>query len=463
MPKLYLKRGKEKPLRNHHPWIFSGAVARVENANDGDTVEVYDAAGEWLARAAYNARSQIAARVWTFERDEPVDRAFFERRLARAMEYRKSILQNDCAENALRLVNAESDFLPGVVVDCYADFLVVQFLTLGAELHKDEIVGAIHKSPLHPPRVEAIHKSPLHPPRVEAIHKSPLHPPRVEAIHKSPLHPPRVGAIHKSPLHPPRVEAIHESPQQPRGIYERSDVDVRKKEGLKAATGVLWGDAPPDKIEIVENDLHFWVDVKRGHKTGFYLDQRLNRQRAAPYLRGNVLNAFAYTGAFGVYAAKFNDARVTNLDASASALELARENFALNVPNERRFVPPEYIVADAFEQLRAYRATGRKFDAIVLDPPKFVTAASNLERATRGYKDLNMLAFQLLNPRGFLVTFSCSGLVDAKLFQQIVFAAAVDAQRDAQIVERLGQAPDHPIGLHFPEGEYLKGLVVRAT
>jgi 23S rRNA (cytosine1962-C5)-methyltransferase len=238
---------------------------------------------------------------------------------------------------------------------------------------------------------------------------------------------------------------------------ERSDVDVRKKEGLPETTGVLWGEEPPDKIEIVENGLRFWVDVKRGHKTGFYLDQRLNRQRALPYLRGEVLNAFAYTGAFGVYAAKFNNAHIVNLDASVSSLELARENFALNGVQANA----DYVVADAFQELRAYRTQGRTFDAIVLDPPKFVTSAANLERAARGYKDLNMLAFQLLKPNGFLVTFSCSGLLDAKLFQQIVFGASVDAKRDAQIVEKLGQSPDHPIGLHFPEGEYLKGLVVR--
>jgi 23S rRNA (cytosine1962-C5)-methyltransferase len=405
--KIFLKRGKEKPLLHHHPWIFSGAIARVENANDGDTVDVFDAGGAWLARAAYNARSQIVARVWTFEKDEEIDAAFFRKRIERALEFRKFIFQN----NSLRLVNAESDFLPGVVIDRYADFLVAQFLTLGVELHKDEIVAALNS----------------------------------------------VGALNSTPL-------------QFRGIYERSDVDVRKKEGLKETTGVLWGEEPPDKIEIVENDLRFLVDVKRGHKTGFYLDQRVNRQRALSYLRGEVLNAFAYTGAFGVYAAKMNHAHVVNLDASASALDLARENFALNLRNEPRFVPAArsdaaasvaYTCADAFETLREYRAQGRKFDAIVLDPPKFVTSAANLERATRGYKDLNLLAFQLLNPNGFLVTFSCSGLVDAKLFQQIVFGASVDANRDAQIVEKLGQSPDHPIGLHFPEGEYLKGLIVR--
>lgn len=387
MPTITLKRGKEKPLHNHHPWIFSGAISRADDVQDGDTVEVYDAGGQWLARAAYNSRSQIAARVWTFDRDENIDLQLFRRRIASAAAFRKTLAP---ATTSLRLVNAESDELCGIVVDRYADFLVTQFLTLGAERHKQEIVNALQEL------------------------------------------------------------------FTPRGIYERSDVDVRKKEGLKETTGVLLGQEPPDRIEIIENELRFWVDMKRGHKTGFYLDQRLNRQRAAPYLRGKILNAFAYTGAFGVYAARRNDAHVTNLDASASSLEIARANFELN-----GVASAGNVVGDAFDILREWRAQGKKFDAILLDPPKFVTSRANLERAARGYKDLNMLAFQLMNPNGFLVTFSCSGLVDAKLFQQIVFSAAVDAKRDAQIVEKLGQSPDHLIGLNFPEGEYLKGLIVR--
>lgn len=397
--KLYLKRGKEKPLRNHHPWIFSGAIARVEGASDGDTVEVYDAGGEWLARAAFNSRSKIAGRVWTFEREEQVDQEFFRRRIAASLHgspLRRSLQES--SDGACRLVNAESDFLPGVVIDRYGEFAVVQFLTLGAERHKADLVGAIQ-------------------------------------------------GIHLDSKLPP-----------PRGIYERSDVDVRKKEGLPETTGVLWGEEPPDRVEIAENGLAFLVDIKHGHKTGFYLDQRVNRERAARYLRGSVLNAFAYTGAFGVYAAKAGATRVVHLDASAGALELAREN----VERSAVTADVEYVVGDAFEKLREYRKAGGRFDAIVLDPPKFATSQGNLERAARGYKDLNMLAFQLLQPGGFLVTFSCSGLVDAKLFQQIVFSAAVDAKRDAQIVEKLGQSPDHPIGLNFPEGEYLKGLIARA-
>lgn len=408
--KICLKRGtlREKPLRNHHPWIFSGAIARVENANDGDTVEVYDAAGEWLARASYNSRSQIAARVWTFEREEKIDREFFKRRLRRALEIRESVGVNSRSPlRAFRWVNAESDGLPGIFIDSYADFIVAQFLTLGAELHKKEVVESL----------------------LEIFDSA-----RVDT-------PPSEGGAGGGL----------------RGIYERGDVDVRKKEGLQAVTGVLYGAEPPDKIEIEENGLRFLVDVKRGHKTGFYLDQRLNRRRAAPYLRGEVLNAFAYTGGFGIYAAQNPDTRVVNLDASASSLDLARENFSLNGMDARA----EFLVADAFQKLREFRAEGRRFDSIVLDPPKFASSQAQLERALRGYKDINLLAFQLLRPGGTLVTFSCSGLVSADLFQKVIFGAARDAAREGLIVEKLLQAPDHPISLAFPESEYLKGLIVR--
>lgn len=388
--KIILKRGKEKPLRNHHPWIFSGAIQRVEEVSDGDTADVIAAGGEWLARASYNSRSQIAARVWTFTPDEQIDEVFFERRAVRALELRDRLRIG--ANEACRLIYAESDGLPGIIVDRYGDYLVVQFLTLGAERHNQE------------------------------------------------------------------VTSILERMIKPRGIYERSDPDVLQKEGLATFVGVIAGEEPPDRIGIAENGFRFNVDVKEGHKTGFYLDQRTNRQLATQYMRGEVLNAFAYTGAFGVYAAR-GGARVTNLDASAPSLELARENFALNRVGE----DAEFITGDVFEKLREYRAEGRRFDAVILDPPKFVQTRSQMERGLRGYKDINLLAFQLLRPNGFLVTFSCSGLVSADLFQKVVFGAAIDARRDAQIVEKLSQAADHPIALTFPESEYLKGLVVRAV
>jgi 23S rRNA (cytosine1962-C5)-methyltransferase len=263
---------------------------------------------------------------------------------------------------------------------------------------------------------------------------------------------------------------IFEELVRPRGIYERSDVDVREKEGLAASVGVLSGAGPPECVEIRENGWRFLVDVRRGHKTGFYLDQRDNRKRVAQLLckageqggggAEEILNAFSYTGAFAVYAAKANPrAHITNLDASRDALNLARENMRLNGFEGCG----EFVEGDAFQMLRRYRDEGKAFDAIILDPPKFVHSQSQMPTGLRGYKDINLLAFKLLKPNGTLVTFSCSGQVSADLFQKVVFGAAVDAGREAQIVAKLLQAPDHPILLSFPESEYLKGLVCRVV
>jgi 23S rRNA (cytosine1962-C5)-methyltransferase len=392
--KIILKRGKEKPLINHHPWVFSGAIDKVVDAASGDIVDICDARGKWLARASYNEHSQIAARVWTFCEEEAIDREFFERRLAESIMRRdKAVIGSDAnsASGACRLVNAESDGLPGLVVDKYGDFLVAQFLTLGIESHKKEVADLL-------------------------------------------------------------LDLAN-----PGGIYERSDVEVRKLEGLPCVEGTLRGEEPPDHIEIIENGLRFLVDVKKGHKTGFYLDQRENRRRAAPFLDGEVLNAFAYTGAFGVYAAQANNTKVLNLDTSADSLKLAAENFELNGSSP----VAEFVIGDAFQVLRQFREKSRQFDGIVLDPPKFVSSRGQMERGLRGYKDINLLAFELLSPGGVLVTFSCSGLVPAELFQKVVFGALRDAEREGQIVAKLTQAADHPILLTFPEAEYLNGLIVK--
>jgi 23S rRNA (cytosine1962-C5)-methyltransferase len=234
---------------------------------------------------------------------------------------------------------------------------------------------------------------------------------------------------------------------------------VRKKEGLEATTGSLWGDEPPDLIEALENGYRFLVDIKQGHKTGFYVDQRENRARLPDYCAGGeVLNAFAYTGAFGVYALAGGAAGVTNVDTSEQALVLARRHVQLNGLSGAGVA---YEAADVFARLRVYRAEGRRFDVIVLDPPRFALSRSHIRRASRGYKDINWIALQLLRRGGVLVTFSCSGLVSRELFQKIVFGAALDAGRDVQIVAHLSQAGDHPIALNFPEAAYLKGLICR--
>jgi 23S rRNA (cytosine1962-C5)-methyltransferase len=396
---VVLKPGREKPAGNRHPWIFSGAVSRIEGqVEDGDLVRVATARGDLVATGYLNRRSQIVVRLLTWDPDQAVDSDFWRRRLERAIAGR-SRLGFDSTTDAYRLVYAEADGLPGLVVDRYADWLVVQCLTLGMARRRDEIVSL---------------------------------------------------------LADPSIYATQNLPA-PAGIYGRDDADVRRKEGLSLESGLLWGREPPDRIEIVEYGCRFLVDVKRGHKTGFYLDQRESRRRMAAYCAGaDVLNAFAYTGGFGVYAGLAGARSVVNVDTSIEALELAEENLALNG------CPPQDLLAgDVFQVLRGYRDEGQAFDLIVLDPPKFATSQSQVLAASRGYKDINLLAMQLLRPGGLLLTFSCSGLVSADLFQKIVFGASVDAGRDVQILGHLTQGPDHPVLLTFPESAYLKGFVCR--
>ena len=391
--KVVLKRGREKPVLNRHPWIFSGAIKNIEGqCADGDIVTVVDSRGSFLAQGYLNRHSQITVRLLSWIEEEIIDRSFFRHRLERAVAIRRP-LEDDPTTNAYRLVNAESDFLPGLVVDRYNEYLVIQLLTLGIERWKGEIVSLL-------------------------------------------------GELLPS-----------------RGIYERSDVEVREKEGLPPATGLLAGQERPALVHIIENGCRFIVDIKQGQKTGFYLDQRENRQKLARYCRGKtVLNCFAYTGAFAVYAAGAGAKKVVNVESSAEALKLAQRNVALNGFDKR---DDEYVEGDVFQVLRQYRDKGRSFDLIVLDPPKFAYSQSQVQAACRGYKDINLLAMQMLRPGGTLFTFSCSGSISPDLFQKVVFGASVDAGRDVQIIEKLTQGFDHPILLSFPESEYLKGFICR--
>ena len=392
---VVLKRGREKPVRNRHPWIFSGAVARFGgDVEDGDLVRVTDSRGQYLATGYLNRRSQICVRLLTWDEDEPIGPDFWQRRLERSAAGR-SHLAGDSAgasrTDAYRLVYGEADGLPGLIVDRYGGWLVVQSLTLGIARRQEALTELL-------------------------------------------------------------VDLL-----KPRGIYARNDAPVRRKEGLSLENHLLWGQEPPDLLEIVECGHRFLVDLRRGHKTGFYLDQRENRRRTATHCPGaDVLNAFAYTGGFGVYAGRAGARSVVNFDTSTDALVLAEDNLALN-----GCPPQELIAGDSFQVLRHFRDEGRAFDLVVLDPPKFAASQSQVRSATRGYKDVNLLAMQLLRPGGLLVTFSCSGLVSSDLFQKVVFGAGVDARRDVQIIERLAQGPDHPVLLSFPESAYLKGLACR--
>lgn len=390
---LVIKQGKEKALRRKHPWVFTGAVQKIQGKPGlGDTVEVLDNKGQFLGRGAYSPHSQICARIWTFDASETVDENFFERRVARAKALREAVVPS--GTTGYRLIAGESDGLPGITVDVYANWLVCQLLSAGAEIQRGILVQALRSH---------------------------------------------------FPEH---------------SVYERSDVDVRKKEGLDPVVGLLRGTTEPEPVIIEENGLKLWVDIKTGHKTGYYLDQRDARQTITKYAAGKtVLNCFSYTGGFGLYAAAAGASAVTNLDMSQPALDIAQQNLDLNELK----TPVEHIQGDVFKVLREYQQSRRRFDVIVLDPPKFVDSKANLTRACRGYKDINRLAAELLNPGGILLTFSCSGLLSSELFQKVVADGVLDAGRDMHIIERLFQAPDHPVSMPYPEGLYLKGLVLRAA
>ncbi|MFW1479565.1 class I SAM-dependent methyltransferase [Vibrio parahaemolyticus] len=244
-------------------------------------------------------------------------------------------------------------------------------------------------------------------------------------------------------------------------VYERSDVAVRKKEGLKETTGVLHGEMPPKSVVIEENGVKISVDIVGGHKTGFYLDQRDSRQQAMKYVKDKeVLNCFSYTGGFGLYALKGGAKRVINADVSQPALDTAKYNAELNEfdISKKRAV---FLNADVFKLLREYRDQGTQFDVVIMDPPKFAESKAQLNGACRGYKDINMLAMQILKPGGTLLTYSCSGLMDQVLFQKIIADAAVDANRQVKFVERFEQAADHPTDTAYPEGFYLKGFACK--
>ena len=409
MKTLVLKAGRDKSLKRHHPWIFSGAVERVEGINAGDsasgeTVLVKSAEGATLALAAYSPQSQIRARVWSFDPGVSIRKDFFAATIRKAVQLRAA-LPAARHTNAMRLVHGESDGLPGLVVDRYDDVLVAQFLSAGAEHWREAILDGLAEA---------------------------------------------TGC---------------------EAIYERSDAEVRALEGLQARVGwarTAGGESPAGRGErhagrcpITEHGLNFRVDVEAGQKTGFFLDQRDNRQRVRALAEGReVLDAFCYTGGFSVAALAGGASHVTAVESSVAALEVAKENLTANAIDHSRVT---FEQTDVFAFQRLLRDRGKSFGLIVLDPPKFAPTAAQAKNAARAYKDINLLALKLLAPGGLLATFSCSGGVSAELFQSIVAGAAADARVDAKIIERFGAAADHPVALSFPEGDYLKGLLLLRT
>jgi 23S rRNA (cytosine1962-C5)-methyltransferase len=391
MHKVVLKAGREKSLIRRHPWVFSGAIHTAEGApGPGETVRLVSASGRFLAWAAYSPSSQIRARVWSFDEAEVPGPDAFRSKLEAAVALRRARIAP--ATHAMRLVHGESDGLPGVIADRYADTLVVQLNSAGGERWRDVL-----------------------------------------------------------------VELLRDLSGCSR-VYERSDADARKLEGLPRRDGWIMG-APGAEplVEIHEHGLRYAVDVATGQKTGFYLDQRDNRKRVGDLsAERDVLNCFCYTGGFTLSALAGGARSVLSIDSSSPALQMARENAARNaLPGAA-----EWLQADVFRALRALHEQGRRFDMIVLDPPKFAPTPKDAERAARGYKDINMNALRLLRPGGLLATFSCSGGVSAELFQKIVAGAATDAGASLLLRERWSAAPDHPVLMEFPEGEYLKGMLL---
>ncbi len=393
-PRVFLQTGREKSLLRRHPWVFSGAVARVEgNPSSGDTIQLCDEHGGFIAWAAYNSQSQIVARVWSWRAEETIDTEFFQRKIGNAVTMRKD-LKLDQHSNGMRLIHGESDGLPGLIVDQYADVLVVQLGSAGVDRWRDTIADTLQEL------------------------------------------------------------------CKPVCIYERSDSDGRELEGLPKRNEILRGKLP-EELSISENGIRIAIDVAAGQKTGFYLDQRDNRALIGELSAGrDVLNCFCYTGGFSLYALRGGAKSVLSIDSSAEALKIAQRNVALNGLDASI---AEWQDKDVFEALRKLRDQNRKFDLIVLDPPKFAPTAAFAEKASRAYKDINLLAFKLLRPGGILATYSCSGGINDELFQKIIAGAALDAGVDAQIVYKVSAAADHPVLLSFPEGAYLKGLVLRVA
>ena len=395
MKKMTLHSGREKSLLRRHPWIFSGAVKATESdTKSGDIVRVQTDDGRFLAYAAFSEKSQIIARVLSFDERDVIDAAFYRRQIKIAIARRAPLTSQT---NAMRLIHAESDGLPGLIADRYGDVIVLQLLTAGIEPQREMLAKLLLEETGAPT------------------------------------------------------------------IYERSDADVRELEGLPARNGLIAGEPLPAEIVIVENGMNIAVDIANGHKTGFYLDQRDSRALAKSLAHSlangaDVLNCFCYTGTMSVAALVGGAKSVLTIDSSAPSLQMAAHNLQLNGQDQQR---AEWLDADVFQALRKLRDQARNFDLIILDPPKFAPTAHHAEKAARAYKDINLLGLKLLRPGGHLMTFSCSGGISTDLFQKIVAGAALDAHVDAQIVQRLGPGPDHPVALHFPEGDYLKGLLLR--
>lgn len=394
MIKITLNRGKDKAAWQLHPWVFSGAIASIEGKPfNGDVVEVYNVENEFIAFGVYNAHSRVAVRLLEWDPQRPIDDDWWRDRLRRSIKLREHLLNGQ--NTTVRLVFAEADFIPGLIVDKYGDFLSMQVHSSGIERVKSIIINEL------------------------------------------------VALL------------------SPKGIYERSDAKSREHEGLPDANGLLFGEMPPEFVDVVENGIKYQINIVEGQKSGFYCDQRDNRWLTAQYAAGKrVLDCFCYSGGFTLNALKNGAAEVVSVDSSALALETLARNLAINSLSNNI---NKAVQSDVNKYLRQLGEAGERFDLIVLDPPKYAPSRSSLDKASRAYKDLNRRGLMLLESGGLLATFSCSGAMDIDTFKQVIAWAALDAGREIQFIRQFSQPEDHPIRASFPEGEYLKGLLVRVV
>ena len=386
MASVKLRKTRETSVRAGHPWIYASEIDAVNGEfENGDIVEVLNYKGNYIGQAFYNPQSVISIRMLT-TRDEVCDRAFFRRRIQDAWDYRKNL----CDPGSCRLIYSESDFLPGLVVDKFGDYLVMQTLSMGIERIKDMIVELL-------------------------------------------------------------VEVV-----KPKGIYERSDVPVRRHEGLEMTSGLLYGEIP-ERIDMRENGILFSVDVINGQKTGFFLDQKQNRAGLEQFCKdAKVLDCFCHNGSFSLHAAKFGAKSVLGVDISEEALVVARDNARRNGLDNVTFE-----AHNCFDHLRELTDAGEKFDVVILDPPAFTKSKNTVPSALRGYKEINLRGLKLVRPGGYLVTCSCSQHVSTEMFQQMINEAVRDSKSRVRMIEYRTQAYDHPILPAAPETKYLKCMYLQ--
>jgi 23S rRNA (cytosine1962-C5)-methyltransferase len=427
--RLVLKPGRDESLRRRHPWVFSGAVASGSGDGSDGVAEIVSARGEPLGIGAYSPRSQIVARIWSFDGRRPGPDLFRER-FAAAHRLRKEILPPETT--GYRAVNSEGDLCPGVLLDVFGEVGVMDLTTDGTARWR-EALESVARDVISPERLIVRESGPKRDRGDRAYGPAPA------SVHRGDrAYGPAPAAVHRGDrAHGPAPAAVH------------------RADGLPLPPGEGRGEGA-DLVPFFENGLRFFADVSGGQKTGFFLDQRENRSRLRTLSRGKtVLDLFSYSGAFSVAALSGAASRAVDVDSSATALALAHEHRRANgFPVH----DADFVRADVFEDVRRRVAAGEVWDVVVCDPPAFAKKRGDLQRAARGYQDVNRLAMSLVAPGGWLLTCSCSGLLDADLFQKIVFSASLEAGRTFQLVRRQGAGADHPVSVDCPEGEYLKGL-----